>query len=390
MLEDGGVADEQKIDFEVEGLLDEVEGDAREGRLELLQALADDGATLEELRQAIEEDRLVLLPVERTLAGECEYTREQVAEQSGIPLDFLEGELRAFGLRVPPADEVALTDEDLEAAKRFKAFLDAGLPEEGIFEVARVIGMSMARLSEATQALIGEVFLQAGDTERDVGFRYAESSRVLTPALGHTMQYVFGQHLLQSVKQAVITNAEIESGQLPGSSEVAVAFADLVGFTKLGEQMEAGEIGDVLGKLVEMTTSIVQPPVRLVKMIGDAAMLVGPDAGALLDATMSLVESVQSAEELPSMRAGVAFGEALGRAGDWYGRPVNLASRITGYARPDSVLVTTETCDAVGDRDGFRFSRAGWRRFKGISGEIELHRARRSDDDDADDADDDA
>ncbi len=371
------VAEAEQIDFEAEGLLEGVEGEAREARLDLLRALAADGVGVDELRRAIDEDRLVLLPVERALSGDYKYTPVEIAELSGIPLEFLKKELRALGLPVPPDDEKLMTEEDLDAAKRSKAFVDAGLPEEGIFEVARVIGMSMARLSEATQRLIGDVYLQAGDTERDIGFRYAEIARVLTPALGHTMQYVFGQHLRENVKQAVISEAELESGQLPGSSEIAVAFADLVGFTKLGERLEVGEIGEVSGKLVEIATEVVEAPVRLVKMIGDAAMLVSTEPAALLEATIGIVERVEESDELPALRAGAAFGEALGRAGDWYGRPVNLASRITGAARADSVLVTTELAEAVGEDAGFRFSRAGRRHLKGIKGEVELRRARR-------------
>jgi adenylate cyclase len=268
-------------------------------------------------------------------------------------------------------------------AKRSKVFLDVGLPEEGILEVARVIGMSMARLSEANQGLIGEVYLQEGDTERDVGFRFAEIAEALIPVLGQTMQYTFGQHLRESVKQAMISNADLEAGALPGSSEIAVSFADLVDFTKLGERSEVDEIGEISGKLAEIAADIAEPPVRLVKMIGDEAMLVGSDPAALLDATLKLVERIDDEKSLPSLRVGVAFGEAIGRAGDWYGRPVNLASRITGHARPDSVLVTTELRDAVDGTDGFKFSHAGRRHFKGVKGEIELYRARRDEDESA-------
>lgn len=370
---------EDKIDFEAEGLLDGLEGKAREARLELLQALASDGASLEELRQAVAEDRLVLLPVERSLAGDYKYTGKQVAELAGLSLGFLGRELRALGLPVPPEGEIALTEADLEEAKRLKVFLDVGLPEEGILEVARVIGMSMARLSEATQGLIGEVYIQAGHTERDLGFRYAEISRSLTPALGHTMEYVFAQHLRESIKQAVISNAEIESGKLPGSSDVTVAFADLVGFTSLGERLDVGEIGEVSGRLTELASSIAEPPVRLVKMIGDAAMLVSLEPEALLEATLGLVEAVEEAEGLPSLRAGVARGEALGRGGDWYGRPVNLASRITGFARNGSVVVNEAVKEALDTEDGpFGFSFAGNRRFRGIDGEVAVYRARRA------------
>ena len=89
-------AGETKIDFEAEGLLDGVEGEARGARLELLRSLADDGVGLDELRQAIAEDRLVLLPVERALGGELKYTEREIAELSGLHHEFLQRELQAL------------------------------------------------------------------------------------------------------------------------------------------------------------------------------------------------------------------------------------------------------------------------------------------------------
>ena len=365
-----------EIDFEAEGLLEGVSGRAREARLELLRALAADGVGLDELRQAVDEERLVLLPVERALTGDYRYTIEEVAEEAGFTPEFLTRELRALGLPVPEAGERTLTEADLEAARRSKLFLDAGLPDEGIYEVARVIGMSMARLAEATMGLIGEVFRRPGDTERDLGLRYAEVTRLMTPALGATMEYVFGRHLHELVRQAVVSQAEIESGRLPGTQEVAVSFVDLVGFTRLGESMDVAAIGEVTRCLTELATTAAQPPVRLVKLIGDAAMLIALDPASLLEATLHLVEAAEQEERLPSARAGVAHGHAVSRGGDWYGHPVNLASRITSVARPNSVLVAADVAAAVGD--GFRFSKAGRRRFKGIRGEVTLRRARRA------------
>ena len=81
---------------------------------------------------------------------------------------------------------------------------------------------------------------------------------------------------------------------------------------------------------------------------------------------------------MPSLRAGIATGQALSRGGDWYGRPVNLAARITGWARPDSVVGSQELKEAVGADAGFDFSFAGKRHFKGIRGEVPVHRIRRA------------
>jgi adenylate cyclase len=68
---------------------------------------------------------------------------------------------------------------------------------------------------------------------------------------------------------------------------------------------------------------------------------------------------------------------AVSRAGDWFGSPVNLASRVTGAARPGSILVTESTREAVGDDERFHWSFAGARHLKGIKSEVKLYRARR-------------
>ena len=106
-------------------------------------------------------------------------------------------------------------------------------------------------------------------------------------------------------------------------------------------------------------------------------MLVSPDEGALVELALDLVDAAQADETFPEMRAGIASGMALSRWGDWYGRPVNVASRVTGVARPGSVLVTGEVREEV--ESSFRFSKAGKRKLKGVKGEVPLFRVRRDD-----------
>ncbi len=366
-----------EIDFEAEGLLDGVSGKARGERLVLLDELARDGVSLEELRQAVGEDRLALLPAERVLSADGgRYTLAEVAEAAGLDLDFLRRQRQALGLPVSTGDEPDATSEDLEAARRARAFLDAGLSEEGMLEVTRVIGMSVAQVAAAIRQLIADSYVEAGVTERELGLRLARAARELAPLAGSVLRYALGLHLREQVRHDVIAGTEVAAGRLPGASEVAVCFADLVGFTRLGERLEAEEIGGLAGRLSEIATEAARPPVRLVKMLGDAAMLVSPDTDALLEAALALIETPEADERVPPLKAGIARGEALARGGDWYGRPVNLASRISAVARPSSVLVSAEVAERAGE--DFRFSPAGRRRFKGIRGEVSLRRARRA------------
>jgi adenylate cyclase len=367
------------IDFEAEGLLGDLKGKAREARLALLEELSDEGVSLEELRRADDENRLVLLPVERVFEeGKQRYTAAEIAKGAGIEPEFLAKLLQALGAPIPEEEDRAYGEADLEAAKRAKLFLDAGLPEQGVLETSRIIGISMASLAEANVDLVGEVFTQPGVDERELAMRYAAAAKTMVPLLGETLLHAYGIHLRERIRQAVITEAEVAAGRVSGSDEITIAFADLVGFTRLGESLEIEEIGDLTRRLFELASVAAQPPVRLVKMIGDAAMFASRDSQPLLDAVVDLVESAGT-EEIPPLRAGVARGLALGRGGDYYGRPVNLAARITNFAHPDSVVVDQAVKDSIAQTNGrpFDFSFAGRRRFKGIQGEVPVHRVRR-------------
>jgi adenylate cyclase len=369
-----------EVDFEAEGLLEGLEGEAREARRELLQELHEDGASLEELRDAVEAGRLALLPVERVLQGEEDrYTLPELLERSGVSRDLYVRQRQALGLPIPPDDERAFGDRDVEAMKRLKTFLDSGLPEEGILRSSRVIGMAMAQVAAANRELVGTALMQPGVTERDLGLRYAAAARELAPVLGEVLSDVLNLHLREQVRNDVIGQADLASGEFAGTSDVAVCFADMVGFTKLGEELTVGELGNVAGRLGELAADVTRSPVRLVKLIGDAAMLVSPEGEPLGEAALSLVAAADAeGEEFPMLRVGVAYGAAIGQGGDFYGRPVNLASRITGVARPGSVLASGEAREALGE--GFRYSFAGERHLKGISGRVKLFRVRESED----------
>ena len=363
------------IDFEREGLLKGTRGKAREAREELLEELAADGVPLEDLRRAVEEDRLVLLPVERVLEGDGpRYTAAEVAEEAGVDQTVLRRNRMALGLP-DPGDEAVFGEEDVNAAKRIAALREAGLPDEGILEVSRVIGLALAQVAAASRALVAESTLAGGGTEAEIARRLAEGARRLGPMMGPVLEYVLNLHLREQVRSDVIGRAEIASGRLPGAQEISACFADMVGFTKLGEELPPEELGAITGRLGELASDVAEPPVRLVKMIGDAAMLVSPDNDALVDAALDLVaRSEAEAEGFPPLRAGLAAGPALARGGDWYGRPVNLASRITAIAYPGSVLVGEEVKEAAAN--GHRWSFAGERRLKGIDGRVKLWRAR--------------
>ena len=362
------------IDFQAEGLLDGA--DDREARLELLRTLESEGFTLDQLREAAAHNRLALLPVERVLEGEGRlYTQEEVAEETGLSVDFLNEGARALGMPVRDPGERAITVEELELSRSAKALLDAGLSEEAFLELTSVMSRSMANVAAAFASTFGDALLHPGDTERDLGLRYAETLRNLGPLAAPTLQQMLNLRLREQMRNAVISQAELQSGRLADAQPITVGFVDIVGFTRLGEDVPPEDVGNVIRRFERAVAEAVEPPVRLVKTIGDAAMLVAPEPAPVVDAVVGLVE--RSHDQPPLLRGGIASGDGLSRAGDWYGRPVNLASRLTGFARRGSVVTSKEVHDAVGD--GYSWSAAGSRRFKGVKGTIDVFRVRTDD-----------
>ncbi len=368
-------------DWAREGLLDGLEESARKRRVRLLDELESAGCGREEIRRAAADERLSLLLVDRTLGGQPEYDARTLAERSGAELDFLVRVQQAMGRAVPDLDEPAFDQGDLEAAELLAQLRAAGIEEEGLLEVTRVLGRALNQGADAIRGVFERAFVEAGVPEDQFAQRNARLAKGLLDLTGPLLTYVLTVHLREGIRAEAVGEAgRAASGELAGARAVGVAFVDLVGYTRLGEQVEADEVGAVAQRLEALSTEVAVAPVRVVKTIGDAVMLVAPDATRLLGTVLELVDRVAAeGDDYPEAHAGVAFGPALARGGDWYGHPVNLASRITAIARPRSVLCADAMREVAGE-ERFRWSSAGSRQLKGLRRPERLLRARRRED----------
>jgi adenylate cyclase len=365
----------EQIDFEAEGLLAGLEGDQRAERLTLLRELAEEGVPLSELRRTTAAGTIVYLPADRVIVGPERYTSAEVSELSGVELDFLVAIRRAMGLPIPEPDEAVYTDAELESARMIHVAREAGISDEDQLDLMRVLGRGLAQAAETLRALPLKLVLEPGMSESELAKQYALAAGALYPLVDPLVSNLLALHLRHATQSTLVSAFERSGGRLPGSREVAVCFADLVGFTRLGEEVPPEQLGSLAMRLETLASDVAEPPVRLVKTIGDAAMLASPEPGSLLDAALSLIDAAEAeGEDFPQLRAGAAFGLALPRAGDWYGRPVNLASRITSIARPSSLLAEGEVRSSAGD--GYKWSFAGERRLRGIREPVTLFRAR--------------
>jgi adenylate cyclase len=132
-------------------------------------------------------------------------------------------------------------------------------------------------------------------------------------------------------------------------AEHTFLFADLVGFTALtdaeGDQ-RAATVAAALQTRVRAVSA--EHDAEVVKGMGDAAMVRCCDPGAAIRLALRLVDEVDSDPTLPPIRIGVHSGSAVAHDGDWYGRAVNVASRLCSVAAGGEVLVSESTLSAAG------------------------------------------
>jgi adenylate cyclase len=145
------------------------------------------------------------------------------------------------------------------------------------------------------------------------------------------------------------------------AAEHTFLFCDLVGFTALTDA-EGDERAAAVAAALQLRVHGVAADhdAEVVKAMGDAAMVRCADPAAAIQFALRLVRDVESDPDLPPVRVGVHSGTAVSHDGDWYGRAVNVASRLCSVAAGGEVLVSESTLAAA---SGLRRIKVGERRL---------------------------
>jgi class 3 adenylate cyclase len=180
--------------------------------------------------------------------------------------------------------------------------------------------------------------------------------------------------IVEGVERFLATHELLPMPQSQGPP--AIVFVDLSGFTRLTE-----ERGDEAAVRSATTLQRHADAVatrrggRLVKLLGDGALLQFSEVGDGVEAAVDLVETMEAAGSL-SAHAGIHTGPVIERDLDLFGGTVNLASRIASVAGRGEVLASRAVVEAADDAS-LRFERVDERSFKGISEPVTLFRASR-------------
>ena len=362
-------------DSKFSGLVDGLHGQVRQARRELIQWLLDSGFDADQIRNA---ESPILLPANRIFGDDGTLvSARDIANVTGAPLELVTRLHRAAGLaHVDDPDKAIYARADAESILPAAAAVERGIDPDQVVVVVRLLMEGLTRAAVGMRQGGLQALLTPGATEVDLAGAFETLAGDMKPLIDSMIRELSWLALRHSFETEAVGAAERATGTLPGGRPITVAFADVVGFTRLGEALPPEELGEVAAQLANLTRDVVADPVHFVKTIGDAVMLVSPDAEKLLTGVLALMEAAGAAD-LPRLRAGVASGLAVTRAGDWYGSSVNLASRVTSVAPPGGVLVTESARSAIGDAAGITWSFAGARHLRGIRDEVRLFQASR-------------
>jgi adenylate cyclase len=331
-------------------------------RVRIAAAYEGGGIALEDIALSIAERRMSFEYTDRIYpeaSPPSGRTIGDLAEELGITPEILADLFTALGLPRPTSDRaVTLADERI-----LPDFVRAWTGEHDAIETAmraaRLMGDGTRRLVEGWVDLFSEAV--ALPPEESVGLSVEElRPRVMEPAvriaqvLEPMAVWLLRRHLEQALNAQNVETME-HALELVGrrprlpAHPPAIVFADVSGFTALTAEKGDETAARLATRLAHLATTVAATyDGRLVKQLGDGVMLAFPRVEAALDAARALVAAAASAA-LPPLHVGVSAGPVIERDGDYFGRTVNLASRLSSVAGPGEILVNETVAEVVGE-----------------------------------------
>jgi adenylate cyclase len=363
-----------------EGLVPQYEGTwtpAAASHVRIVARLRERGHSVNRIREASQSGKLAFGYIDELLPStEGRYTLEQAARAIDLDPVLVERLFGAMGQNALSTDEI--TEEDLQVLRYAAEILAAGLPLPALLQIVRVYGQAMAQVADAEVRLfhlyLHEPLMRDGVPGVEVAQAMEGMTREMLPFAVPFINYLHGRMLGYFVEQDVIGHIESdlddEETAEEGRMRVAIAFADLAGYTKLTEEQGEAEAVGAVERFVETVERTLPIDARVIKTLGDEVMVVGADASALTGWAVGLGGQLGTGS--PPPRIGIHSGAAIYRDGDYYGREVNRAARVVARASGGEVLVTRPVVDAASRQDGLEFELIGEVVLKGFNEPTEL------------------
>jgi adenylate cyclase len=287
--------------------------------------------------------------LEHAILGEHPiYSAADVAAETGVTIDQARRLWRALGF--PDRGlEIAFTAADAAAVSTLVDQVEGGyLDFDLAVTLTRAVGQTMARLADWEVATLVHRVQEIEAGENATGSRARAGLHLIehmSEPFERLLVYVWRRHLAAAVTRVEALGAEDSDLQ---TTRMTVGFADIVGFTELSNELTQTRIGDLVELFESRCSDVVAGQHgRVIKTLGDAVLFVNDDPIRAYDTAEGIIAVVGRDARMPDVRVGLASGSVVMRLGDVFGPPVNLASRLTGIARRNRVIVDQTTADLL-------------------------------------------
>ncbi|MGF1618379.1 MAG: adenylate/guanylate cyclase domain-containing protein [Acidimicrobiia bacterium] len=330
------------------------------GRVRVIEQLVSKGISLEDLARASEAGVVSFSWFDGVLPPPPQLRTETYAElfgQAGVSIGLATTLYEVWGVAMPDLDEKAREDDALLIEYLARFLNTMGGDEDLLVEGTRYFGDSIRRTADAQIAFLHqrvvEPLLATGIPLRDVvELLNPLVTDVIRPGIQTLMAWLNRRLVdaqnMQMLVQMVESALEQSGIEVPKTRDApAIVFIDLSGYTSRTDELgdtDAAEVATAFSHLVRTETT--RHGGSVVKFLGDGVMLHFSKPVDGVRCARELLIALAAAG-LPPARAGVAMGTLVSRDGDYFGRTVNLASRIADYARPGELLISETTAEAM-------------------------------------------
>jgi adenylate cyclase len=358
-------------------------GDVR--RVHLAMACERAGLPMDAIAESVREGRLSFAFLDALVYGRWAErsgrTYAEVSDEIGIPFDTLRISLEAMGFAtMEPADRIRA--DELEVVPLLQLAFGSGVLDEAwVVRLGRAYAEGLQRINQAENEVYHwrfEVpFLEQGMTQAQAMEMASQMAGqyndlvdgALLAMLRRQQELQWTEHLVEHIEDDLE-----QSGRLGRPERLpAMAFIDLAGYTRLTEErgdQAAAELASQLAVLVNRETR--GHGGTPVKWLGDGVMVAFRDPGGAVRSALHLVRAVPEAG-LPPAHVGLAAGRVVAYGGDYFGRTVNMAARLSARAGAGQVLVNEAVVEAAGT--DARFTELDAMTLKGFADPVRVFEA---------------
>ncbi len=153
----------------------------------------------------------------------------------------------------------------------------------------------------------------------------------------------------------------------------AVLIADLSGYTALTETHGASIAAEMVSKFSNIAKDSLYGDSILHQCIGDEVMIVSSSADHLMNTARLLIQNCTKEHLFLQVHGGLHYGKILLRDNNYFGSPINIASRIATTASKGTLWCSSDFIHKLSAQSDFLFSLRGKHSFKNVSKAIDVY-----------------